>query len=120
MLIDLTPLEELLIAKVHPVLSVYKTKGQQLHYEGHVINFPQDVKSFSRRLPNVEAATNSIITVRKTGQGGNKSHTDFRVRALKVRNALIWQFQIVLAWAVGLKFVILFLQCLSKICVYRI
>lgn len=85
----LSPLEELLIAQVHPVMSIYKTKGQQLHYSGQIINFPQDVKSFSLRLPNIPASINSMMVVRKQGKEAN-DHTDFIVSASKIKSALIW------------------------------
>ena len=75
-------LEELLIAKAHPVLTVYKTKGQQLHYSGQVINFPQDVISFSRNLPNLNAAKDFLLVVQKLGQ--NHQHVDFIVSSERV------------------------------------
>lgn len=72
---------------MHPVVSVYKTKGQQLHYSGNIINFPQDVKSFSRQLPQF-AAVYSILVVRKSGQA--EEYVDFRVSRTRVLNALVW------------------------------
>ncbi|KAI3930658.1 hypothetical protein MKX01_037104, partial [Papaver californicum] len=38
----LTNLESLLIARVHPMISVYRVKGQQYKYSGNIINFLQD------------------------------------------------------------------------------
>lgn len=73
---------------MHPVVSIYKTKGQQLHYNGNIINFPQDVKSFSRQLPNIEAAVNSILVVRKYGTA--EDYIDFIVSRSRVLNALLW------------------------------
>lgn len=41
--LKLSYLEEQLIAKIHPIVSVFKIKNHQYGYKGHVINFPQDV-----------------------------------------------------------------------------
>ena len=43
----LTEIEEMLIARVFPVMSVYKLRGGQYGYHGNVINFPQNVKEFA-------------------------------------------------------------------------
>ncbi|PKC56912.1 hypothetical protein RhiirA1_499427 [Rhizophagus irregularis] len=47
----LTDIEEMLIAQVFTVMSVYRLRGGQNGYKGNVINFPQDVREFTRRLP---------------------------------------------------------------------
>ena len=48
---DLTEIEEMLIAQVFMVMSVYRLRGGQLGYHGNVINFPQDVHEFTTKLP---------------------------------------------------------------------
>ena len=48
---DLTEIEEMLIAKVFTVMSVYRLRGGQYGYRGNVINFPQDIQEFAERLP---------------------------------------------------------------------
>lgn len=47
----LTQIEEMLIAQIFPIISVYYLRGGQYAYRGNVINFPQDVQEFATRLP---------------------------------------------------------------------
>ncbi|KAE8741904.1 hypothetical protein FOCC_FOCC012556 [Frankliniella occidentalis] len=69
----LTYIEQQLIARVHPVVSVYK-----------------DVQELATALPHRLADLNSIITVRTQGVQGAEGHVDFNVRAGRVRAALVW------------------------------
>ncbi|EXX70792.1 hypothetical protein RirG_084290 [Rhizophagus irregularis DAOM 197198w] len=46
----LTDVEEILIGKVFPVISVYTLPGGQYAYRGNIINFPQDAQEFAARL----------------------------------------------------------------------
>ena len=85
---DLTFIEEQLIARVHPVLCVYKLKGLQFGYKGNVINFCQDVKNFASQLPHRIEDLSSVITVRF--ENNKAQYSDFRVRVGKVREALMW------------------------------
>ena len=50
---NLTQVEELLIASVVPMMSVYRLPYGQYGYSGHVhvLNLPQDVSSFACKLP---------------------------------------------------------------------
>lgn len=48
----LTFIEEQLIARVHPLISIFKLKGLQFGYRGHIINFEQDVNEFAKQLPH--------------------------------------------------------------------
>jgi hypothetical protein len=47
----LTEIEEMLIAQIFPIVTVYCLHGGQYAYRGNVINFPQDVLEFATRLP---------------------------------------------------------------------
>lgn len=47
----LTFVEQQLIARVHPVVCVYKIRGHQMGYSGNVISFPQNVNEIARSLP---------------------------------------------------------------------
>jgi hypothetical protein len=85
---DLTFIEELLIARVHPLISVFKLKGLQYGYRGNVINFPQNVQKFATQLPHPKENLLAIVNVRSEDKTG-KIH-DFRVRVKKVRDALQW------------------------------
>ena len=48
---NLTQIEEMLIARVFPVMSVYTKPGGQRAYRGHCINFPQEVQQLFYTLP---------------------------------------------------------------------
>ena len=43
--------EEMLIAMVLPIMTVYRLPHGQYGYSGHVLNLPQDVASFTNILP---------------------------------------------------------------------
>lgn len=83
----LSPTEVQLIASVHPVISVYKVKGQQYAYNGQVINFPQDVREFASKLPHSLRTLSSVLVVRR---GTNERFSDFNVSRIKVYEALRW------------------------------
>ena len=71
----LSQVEEILIAQVMPIMSLYRLPHGQLGYTGHVINLPQDIASFVTTLPHDQL---DIVVVRRAGVSG--SHRDFRVR----------------------------------------
>jgi len=86
---NLSFVEEALIARVHPIISVFKLKGHhQFGYRGNVINFVQDVNSFAKKLPHNIDDLQSIINI-TTCDKKNNVH-NFTVRVAKVRKALIW------------------------------
>lgn len=87
-LADLTYLEQQLIARIHPVISVYRIRGQQIGYSGHIINFPQAVKEFAVNLPHRVVDLTSIIAVRVNQP--DSQYVDFHVRPAKVKTALEW------------------------------
>ena len=43
---ELIQIEEILIARVCPIMSIYRKHGGQRGYKGHVLNLPQDIQSF--------------------------------------------------------------------------
>ncbi|KAK3920622.1 52 kDa repressor of the inhibitor of the protein kinase [Frankliniella fusca] len=84
----LSYIEEQLIARVHPLISVFKLSGHhQFGYRGNIINFPQDIKGFAKILPHNIAELPSIITVRTRDE---LKPIDFHVRAKCVRDALLY------------------------------
>ena len=83
----LTQVEEMLISRVLPIMSVYRLPHGQYGYSGHVINLPQDVASFATSLPSLPSQLD-VIVVRRDGAAG--SHRDFRVRRSVVLSALQW------------------------------
>ena len=80
-------MEEMLISRILPIMSLYRLPHGQYSYSGHVINLPQDVASFANSLPRLPSKLD-IITVRKEGTAN--SHRDFHVRRHVVLSALQW------------------------------
>ncbi|KAE8745030.1 hypothetical protein FOCC_FOCC008342 [Frankliniella occidentalis] len=85
----LSYVEEQLIARVHPIISLYKIKGHQYGYSGNIINFSQDVGEFAKKLPHRITDLTTICTVRSKSCNDNTVQ-DFHVRAGRVRRALLW------------------------------
>ena len=52
------------MSAVLPVMSIYKLSHRQYGYSGHIINFPQDVKSFATSLPRLPSEV-QILVMRK-------------------------------------------------------
>lgn len=83
----LTMIEELLIARVHPVVSVFAIRGRQTAYSGHTMNFVQHVEQVATRLPHdITSMTTLILLNRETPHG----IAQFKVRSAVVRRALVW------------------------------
>ena len=78
-------MEELLIAAVMPIMSIYRLPHGQYGYSGHVINLPQDAVSFASILPRLPAELD-VVLVRK--EGAYQFHKDFHVRRHVVHTAL--------------------------------
>ncbi|CAG8753569.1 12071_t:CDS:1, partial [Rhizophagus irregularis] len=84
-----TEIEEMLIARIFPVMSVYRLRGGQHGYRGNVINFPQDVQEFATKLPRHPSSLD-VLVIRRKSESNPEAFRDFRVRRLKVACALIW------------------------------
>jgi ATP-dependent DNA helicase PIF1 len=84
----LTQIEEILIAQIFPVISVYCLRGGQYAYRGNVINFPQDVLEFATRLPRCPSSLDILVVRRRSAN--NLAFRDFNVRRDKVFRALHW------------------------------
>ena len=83
----LSQVEEMLIARACPIMSVYRKHGGQRGYKGHVLNLPQDIQGFLDRLPcNVQKIP--ILLLRRNGQ--DNTHTDLCVHRDRVLPALEW------------------------------
>lgn len=83
----LSYVEELLISKVHPMISIYRLKGGQYSYRGNVINFRQDVSSFCTQLPHSMCVVRDLVSVCCSTP---TFHKDFIIRRNKVSVALHW------------------------------
>ena len=84
---NLSQVEEMLIARVCPIMCVYQKHGGQHGYKGHVINFPQDVQGFLDKLP-CSVKDLPVLVVRRSGV--ENTHKDFTVRRDRVLAALQW------------------------------
>jgi len=84
----LTEIEEMLIAQVFCVMSVYQLRGGQNGYKGNVINFPQDIREFTTHLLRHPSSLN-VLVIRRQLATSSAEFCDFTVRRDKVHNALI-------------------------------
>ena len=74
--------EQMLIAKVAPIIHVYRLKGGQYAHGGHVVNIPQDDTGFTTSLSRL-AADIPVLAVRRQGAEA-ESQKDFVARNYKV------------------------------------
>src|SRR5699024_7061632 len=82
---DLTYIEQMLIARVHPVVSMYRRNGRQTAYKGNVINFVQDIGTICNVLPLLPAQLAEFVIITRSTPTGN---SQFKVRRQKVVDAL--------------------------------
>ena len=85
-LCGLTPVEEMLIARVTPSMSIFTKKGGHTHLKGHVRAIHQDIKPLLFELPAIPEEIDYFF-VKKISGNGSILH---RVRRAKVYNALKW------------------------------
>ena len=64
-------------------------RGGQTGYKGNVINFPQDINEFTKRLPR-HPSTLDVLVIRRQSANDSTAFRDFNVRRSKVGNALVW------------------------------
>ena len=83
----LSQLEEMLIARIYPLITVYTVKGGQRKGSKHVINFPQNLNRLATQLPRLPG---DITLVVRLSNRQEDQHYDFRVRRDKVRATLVW------------------------------
>src|SRR5699024_9988505 len=83
----LSYIEQMLIAQIHPVIRLFKIQGRQVAYKGNVINFRQNIESYTTVLPHAPSDLPSTILFCKETPSGV---AQFRARADKIKNALIW------------------------------
>lgn len=78
----LTPIEEMLIARINLHIQVRRVRGQQYRYTGHIVCFMQNVQTIATRLPRLPSDLN-IIIVKPHMPPGHPIETNVR-RALAV------------------------------------
>jgi len=84
---DLTIIDQILMARVNPIISIFKIRGQQTGYSGHIMNFTQHIEQFASRLPHDLHYLNKVVIFSRETPNGLAF---FRVRAERVKRALIW------------------------------
>ena len=87
LLANMTQLEELLIARACPIMTVYHKHGGQLGYSGHAFNLPQNIQQFIHKLP---VKVNELLILTVTKQGAANTYHNFRVHREQVLNVLLW------------------------------
>ncbi len=83
----LMQVEEMLISRVMPMMTLYRLPHGQYGYRGHIINLPQDISSFATSLPRLPSKLD-VVLVRR--EGANGSHKEFQVRRSKILGGLEW------------------------------
>ncbi len=83
----MTQVEEMLIARACPIMTVYRKHGGQRGYSGHVLNLPQSIEQFLSALPP-HVSELPLLSIKRTGS--NNSEAYFKVHRDKVLNALLW------------------------------
>ncbi|GBC03494.1 hypothetical protein RclHR1_05150004 [Rhizophagus clarus] len=84
----LTQIEEMLIAQIFPIISVYYLRSGQYTYQDNVINFPQDIKEFATHLPHRPLSLDVLVVRHHSSDG--RAFKDFNVRHSVVSCALHW------------------------------
>jgi hypothetical protein len=85
----LTQLEEMLIARINPIMTVYTVRGGQRKGSKYIYNFFQNVDRIASVLPHLPTPDHIPLMVRRSSADGT-NHYDFRVRRHKVIAALRW------------------------------
>ena len=91
---DLTTVEQMLIARVAPVMSVMRLpeyRGGQWRFKGHVVRYPQDIQSVVSVLPRVSV---DVLVLRSQQSANADAVREFRVRRQRVHDALLWLMEL--------------------------
>ena len=86
---DLTTVEQMLIARVAPVMLVMRLpeyRGAQWRFKGHVVCFPQDIQPVVSVLPHVSV---DVLVLRSQHSANADAMREFRVRRQRVHDALL-------------------------------
>jgi len=87
---DLTTVEQMLIARVAPVMSVMRLseyRDGQWPFKGHAVCFPQDIQPVVSVLPLVSV---DVLVLRSQQSANADAVRQFRVRSQTVHDALLW------------------------------
>ena len=84
---DLTIIEQQLISRLSPCINVHMLSHGGIASSGHCVTFPQEINEPAKIFPRLPQEI-QIIKVKK--QGKNETYREFRVRRIKVEQALKW------------------------------
>lgn len=85
----LNTVEEMIIARVHPFMRVYRLSGGVAGYKGSVCSFEQDLLSFIDNLPNLPANL-PILIVRKPDSNSPNGYSEFKVNRANIIEWLVF------------------------------
>jgi len=79
----LNDIEEMFIAKVHIVMSVYCISKGNIGYKGNVLNMQQDIQSVLTQLPQLPSNL-PIFVARKSNPNCPNGYKDFMINREKI------------------------------------
>ena len=85
----LSTIEEMLIAKAEPLMTIYRLTNGALGHKGHVCTVAQNLGEFCNEFPR-KVADLSVVIVKKKVSDAAPTHADFKVNREKVQNWLKW------------------------------
>ena len=74
----LNSIEEMLIARVHPFMRVYRLESGVLGYKGGIANLEQDTLSFINQLPSLPSEV-PVFIIRKPNINSPTGYKDFKI-----------------------------------------
>lgn len=83
----LNDVEQMLIALNHPMIVLYRKRGGQQHYSGHIIHFPQDITTYTNKLPHAPNDLPYYVIFDAKSKSGK---IELTADANKLRIWLIW------------------------------
>src|SRR5712672_3333651 len=84
-------MEDMLIARVKTFMQVRWTKGRQLAYKDHIVNFRQNITEIATKLPRLPEDLDIILIRREDVD--MTAHVDYVVRREKIRQALQYKIE---------------------------
>ena len=79
----LNEIEQMLIARIHPFMRVFRLHGGAVGYKGQILNVQQDITELTQQLPLLPSEIPCFI-VRKPNQSSPLGHRDFLVNRNKI------------------------------------
>jgi len=86
---ELNNIEEMFIARVQPVMKVFRLEKGRIDYKGNVLNMEQDLQPDLDKLPLIPSQM-PIFVCRKSNPNSPNRYKDFKVNRDKILKWLIW------------------------------